>query len=666
MSRTLNLGILAHVDAGKTTLTERLLFEAGAIDAVGRVDNGTTLTDSLDLERQRGITIRSAVASLTIGDVSVNIIDTPGHPDFIAEVDRVLGVLDGAVLVISAVEGVQPQTRVLMRALRRLRVPTVIFINKIDRRGADVDAVLRAVQRRMAVRVVPMTAAAMAGTRAATIVEPEPDDLRSALVEALVDQDPVLFDAYVNDEAAVTARRLRHALAAQTKSNLVCPVYVGSAMTGTGVSALMSGLVDLLPIADGDDAQPCDGTIFKIERGGAGEKIAYVRMFAGTAHVRDRVRAGDTDKITGITVFEHGDWVRRDTVRAGEIGKLSGLTRVQVGASIGARSGDGQPHHFAPPTLEALLTPDRHEDHVALRAALAQLAEQDPLINVRAAASGELAVSLYGEVQKEVIEATLAADYGLAVSFRETTPLYIERPAGSGEAEEIINTPENPFQATIGLRVEPAPTGITFRLAVDYQSVPLYVYRTIDEFASAMEQYVRDALREGLRGWSVTDCEITMFSSSYSVADGPPSRRGPTSTAADFRKLTPLVLMRALRSAGTRVCEPMSRVRVDAPAMTMGGILSALASHGAAVHAQTVRGDDVSIDADLPAAAVQAFHRTLPALTNGDGVLESTFSGYQPVRGDPPTRPRTTANPLNRPEYLAALRGHAPQPQHAS
>ena len=144
----LNLGILAHVDAGKTTLTERLLYEGGVIADVGSVDAGTTQTDSLALEQQRGITIKSAVASFAIGDVHVNLIDTPGHPDFIAEVERVLGVLDGAVLVISAVEGVQPQTRILMRALRRLRVPTLIFVNKIDRAGADVERVLGAVSDR--------------------------------------------------------------------------------------------------------------------------------------------------------------------------------------------------------------------------------------------------------------------------------------------------------------------------------------------------------------------------------------------------------------------------------------------------------------------------------------------------------------------------------------
>src|SRR3989454_12450983 len=154
--RTLNLGILAHVDAGKTTLTERLLYTAGVIDEIGSVDDGSTQTDSLALERQRGITIKSAVVSFAIGGVTVNLIDTPGHPDFIAEGERVLSVLDGAVLVLSAVEGVQPQTRILMRALQRLRVPTLMFVNKVDRAGASDERVLRAISERLAPAIVPM------------------------------------------------------------------------------------------------------------------------------------------------------------------------------------------------------------------------------------------------------------------------------------------------------------------------------------------------------------------------------------------------------------------------------------------------------------------------------------------------------------------------------
>src|SRR3954466_252613 len=168
--RTLNLGILAHVDAGKTTLTERLLYAAGAIDHIGTVDTGTTQTDSLDLERERGITIRSAVASFLLGDLAVDLVDTPGHPDFIAEVERVLGVLDGAVLVVSAVEGVQPQTPLLFRALQRLRVPTLIFVNKVDRAGADHALVIAELVRRLAPGMVPMGRATGAGTREAAFV----------------------------------------------------------------------------------------------------------------------------------------------------------------------------------------------------------------------------------------------------------------------------------------------------------------------------------------------------------------------------------------------------------------------------------------------------------------------------------------------------------------
>src|SRR5882672_9825142 len=168
--RTLNLGILAHVDAGKTTLTERLLYAAGVIDEIGSVDDGSTQTDSLALERQRGITIKSAVVSFVIDDVTVNLIDTPGHPAFIAEVERGLSVRDGAVLVISAVEGVQAQTRVLMRTLQRLHIPTLIFVNKIDRRGAHYDRVLQGISEKLTPAVIPMGSARDLGTGSPSFV----------------------------------------------------------------------------------------------------------------------------------------------------------------------------------------------------------------------------------------------------------------------------------------------------------------------------------------------------------------------------------------------------------------------------------------------------------------------------------------------------------------
>jgi ribosomal protection tetracycline resistance protein len=625
LRRTLNLGILAHVDAGKTTLTERLLYAAGVIDEPGSVDKGTTQTDSLALEQQRGITIRSAVVSFAIDDVTVNLIDTPGHPDFIAEVERVLDVLDGVVLVVSAVEGVQAQTLVLMRALQRLRVPTLFFLNKTDRTGADCGRVLTDIGARLTPAVVP--AASLEGA-----------------VEVLADRDESLLAAYV-DGKTVSERRLRDALAAQTKGALVHPAFCGSAITGEGVDALRAGIARLLPAAPGDADGPPAGAVFKIERAPNGEKIAYVRMFSGTLHTRDRVVFGrdGEGKVTAINVFADGTAEQRPAVRAGEIARVSGLREVQIGDRLGAVAGRAVPHEFPPPTLESVVDPLDRDDRQRLRVALAQLAEQDPLINVQQDDSrAELSVSLYGEVQKEVIEATLASDFDIAVTFRETTPIYVERPVAVGDGLEVLNTESNPFHATIGLRIAPAAeaSGVEFRLAVDHRGVPTYVYKTLGHFGEAMDGYVREALREGLYGWRVTDCVVTMTQSGYSVADGPPSKRGPTSSAADFRKLTPIVVRQALEHAGTVVCEPTVRATVELPADAVGAVIAALARLGAEVDAPSLRGSVATIAAALPAVLADELQRELPRLTRGEGVLDSSFAGYQPVAGDPPVRRR--------------------------
>ncbi len=459
--RTLNLGILAHVDAGKTSLTERLLHAAGVIDEIGSVDDGSTQTDSLVLERQRGITIKSAVVSFPIDDVTVNLIDTPGHPDFIAEVERVLSVLDGTVLVISAVEGVQAQTRVLMRALQRLHIPVLIFVNKIDRRGARYGRVLRNIAGRLTPDIVAMGSAHGLGTRGAGFTPFGAGDTAFAagLADLVTGHDDALLAAWVDDETAVTYSRLRRALAAQAGQGLVHPVFFGSAITGAGVDCLAAGIKELLPAAGGDANGPVSGTVFKVERGPAREKIAYIRMFSGTLRVRDRPRLGHRGegKVTALRVFERGPAVPRPSVAAGQIGQLWGLSDVRIGDTLGEPGTLPARPAFAPPTLETVVVPRRPADKGALHIALAQLAEQDPLINLRQDdVRQEMLVSLYGEVQKEIIQATLAGDFGIDAGFRETTAICIERPVGTGAAVEIIDQEPNPFLATVGLRIEPA------------------------------------------------------------------------------------------------------------------------------------------------------------------------------------------------------------------
>jgi ribosomal protection tetracycline resistance protein len=639
LARTLNLGILAHVDAGKTSLTERLLFAAGIIDEVGSVDDGSTQTDSLELERRRGITIKSAVVSFVVGDVTINLIDTPGHPDFIAEVERVLGVLDGAVLVISAVEGVQAQTRVLFRTLRRLRIPTLIFINKIDRTGARRAGVLAEIATRLTPDIVPMNDVHDLGTRQAD-VEPRPISH-----EALAEHDDALLAAYV-EGAPTPEDLLEKALKAQTANAEAHPVYFGSAITGAGVAALQAAIADLLPAAAGDPDGPLSGTVFKVERGPAGEKIAYVRMFSGTVRVRDKI---DDAKVTAIGVFDRGTAVPSPTVSAGQIGLLKGLSGVQVGDAIG--QGPAGQAQFAPPTLETIVDASRRTERGALRSALAQLAEQDPLINVRQDdVRNEVSVSLYGEVQKEVIQATLAQEYGLDATFRATTTICIERPIGVGEAAELIGVHPNPFLATVGLRVEPAPvgSGMRFQLGVELGSMPIAFFR-------AVEETLHETLRQGLRGWQVTDLTVTMTRSGYWPRQ---SRmhgtfdKSMSSTAGDFRNLTPLVLVAALRRAGTRVYEPIHTFRIEVPADTLAAVLPSLGQLRAVPLATTARGPVCVVDGEVPAARVHELQQLLPALTRGEGVLDSAFERYAPVRGPAPSRPRTDHNPLDRKEYL--------------
>ncbi|GAA3540450.1 translation factor GTPase family protein [Kribbella ginsengisoli] len=653
--RTLNLGILAHVDAGKTSLTERLLYAAGVIDEVGSVDDGSTQTDSLALERRRGITIKSAVVSFAIDDVTVNLIDTPGHPDFIAEVERALSVLDGAVLVISAVEGVQAQTRVLMRTLQRLRIPTLIFVNKLDRRGARAPELLKSIGERLSAGVIAMGAATGLGSPGAGFTQygqADPDFLQM-LIEVLAVNDDQLLTAFVENEHALSYDVLRGKLVEQTRRALVHPVYFGSAITGAGIDELLAAIRELLPAAEGDVDGPVSGSVFKVERGRAGEKIAFVRMFSGAIRTRDRLRFhGDREsKVTSISVFDGGSVLTRPEVTAGQIGKLWGLGEIQIGDVIGVEGSSAESGYFAPPTLETVIAPVRPSDKGNLQVALSQLAEQDPLINLRQDdIRQETFVSLYGEVQKEVIQATLAGEFGIDVTFRETTTICIERLDGIGTAVEFNKQDPNPFLATVGLRVEPAPVneGVSFRLEVELGSMPY-------AFIKAVEETVHDTLRQGIHGWQIPDVQVVMTHSGYSARQSHAHAvfdKSMSSTAGDFRNLTPLVLMTALREAGTTVYEPMHHFQLEIPTDTARGVLAALARLRAIPQVPALGAETSVLEGEIPAAAVYQLEQQLPGLSRGEGVLESSFERYQPVTGPIPNRPRTDNDPLNRRDYL--------------
>ncbi|WP_374375756.1 GTP-binding protein [Dongia sp.] len=644
--RTLNLGILAHVDAGKTSLTERLLFDAGVIDKLGSVDSGNTQTDSLELERQRGITIKAAVVSFNIRGTIVNLIDTPGHPDFIAEVERVLGLLDAAVVVVSAVEGIQAQTRVLIRALRRLAVPFVFFVNKVDRVGAQYDRVFEAIETEMSLRPIAMSSVLHPGSKAAQV---EALDLRSeggriAICNVLCEADDELLADYIHAADTLTAERLRLVLRTQVAKGMVQPVFGGAAITGVGVPALMDAIATIMPSRQPDPNGPVVGDVFKIERGWGGEKQCYISLTSGTVEARQYVQLPKgLSRVTGIHVFESGQTRPATSFRAGQIARVSGLHEARIGDVLGSGSQASRESLFSPPTLETRILSRRPSENAALWLALGQMAEQDPLINLRKnEETGQLFVSLYGEVQKEVIHSTLLADFGLDAVFEETTIICVETLIGCGNGLEVMLKEPNPFMATIGLSVEPRPRseGNLFSVEMDVGQMPTSFYRAIEESASI-------ALKEGVYGWQIIDCHVKLTSARHSSAD---------STAADFRHLTPLVLAAALSEAGTVVCEPIESFSLEAPAACLNSLLAMLAKSGA-VMTETMIVDGIArLAGSLASAKIQNVQQQIPGLTSGAGSMESAFDHYAPINGATPMRARSGPDPFNRAEYLLRLR----------
>jgi ribosomal protection tetracycline resistance protein len=620
-SRTLNLGIVAHVDAGKTSLTERVLYEAGVLDHPGSVDTGDTQTDSMALERQRGITIRSAVVSFEWQATTVNLIDTPGHSDFIAEVERALTVLDAAVLVVSAVEGVQAQTLVLMRALQRLGLPVVVFVNKIDRAGADPDRVLGEVTTRLSPEAFALGQVTGAGTRAA---------------------------AYLPFEMGSTERaELRGTVRDATGH----PVVFGSAITGAGVRELLDALATLLPGEARDASGEPVGTVFKVDRGEGG-RIVLARVRSGSLRVRDRVVVGGrpAEKVTSLRVFDRGRLVTVDEVPAGRIAAVTGWSSARIGDRFGPPPGagdvDGGPtEQFSRPTLETVVDAVRPTDIVPMYAALTELADQDPLIDLRRDdGRREIAVSLYGEVQKEVIAAVLAAEYDVEVTFRPTTSICVERVLGPGSAVQLIGVSPNPFLAQVGLRVEPLPVGAghEFALEIELGSMP-------PAFFTAVREGIAATLEEGVHGWAIPDARVVMTHSGYYPRQSHSHAtfdKAMSSTAQDFRSLTRLVLAEALVVAGTLVCAPVHRFELEVPEDTLGSVLGELNRHRAVPLETTLRGRSAVLVGEVPADAVHGVQQRIPHLTRGEGVFTSGVDHYAPTTGRPPERGRAQPDPF--------------------
>ncbi|ECL1047849.1 TetM/TetW/TetO/TetS family tetracycline resistance ribosomal protection protein [Campylobacter jejuni] len=633
--KIINLGILAHVDAGKTTLTESLLYTSGAIAEPGSVDEGTTRTDTMNLERQRGITIQTAVTSFQWEDVKVNIIDTPGHMDFLAEVYRSLAVLDGAILVISAKDGVQAQTRILFHALRKMNIPTVIFINKIDQAGVDLQSVVQSVRDKLSADIIIKQTVSLSPE----IVLEENTDIEAW--DAVIENNDKLLEKYIAGEPISREKLVREEQRRVQDASLF-PVYYGSAKKGLGIQPLMDAVTGLFqPIGEQGSAALC-GSVFKVEYTDCGQRRVYLRLYSGTLRLRDTVALAGREKlkITEMRIPSKGEIVRTDTAYPGEIVILADDT-LKLNDILGNEK--LLPHKTRidnpMPLLRTTVEPQKPEQREALLNALAEIADTDPLLHFDIdTVTHEIMLSFLGKVQLEVICSLLEEKYHVGVAMKEPSVIYLERPLRKAEYTIHIEVPPNPFWASVGLSIEPLPIGS----GVQYESRVSLGYLN-QSFQNAVMEGVLYGCEQGLYGWKVTDCKICFEYGLY---------YSPVSTPADFRLLSPIVLEQALKKAGTELLEPYLHFEIYAPQEYLSRAYHDAPRYCADIVSTQIKNDEVILKGEIPARCIQEYRNDLTYFTNGQGVCLTELKGYQPAIGKFICQPRRPNSRIDKVRHM--------------
>jgi len=629
-----NIGVFAHVDAGKTTLSEQLLMHSGAIRRAGSVDEGTAHTDNLPVEQRRGISVKATCVNLTWRDVSINLIDTPGHVDFSAEVERSLWALDAAVVVVCAVEGVQPHTETLFHALKEQSIPTLFFLNKTDREGADVPRVLAQIQRLLTPDAVLM----------------EEDD---AVTEFVCAQDDELLEQYLSGEE-FAPDFIRARLTELTRAAAAYPVYSGSALRDEGVIPLLDAMVDLLPapISSGDGL--C-GVVFASTQERVLGRGVWVRLYAGSLENRAPViLPAGVDPLTGeeklvqrkITQIRRVDGSDAGSLIAGEIGVIYGLGDVKVGQVLGDEAllpRRVEPGRLRTPLITVQVIPEKPEDMQALRAACEALSAEDPLLQVRyAKALNELQLHVMGTIQLEIIQELLDTRFGMKVSFSKPAVIYKETIAKAASGFVAYTMPK-PCWAIMRFEIEPAPrgSGVTFKSTVPVRDILL-------RYQHQVEQALPLALHQGRLGWQVTDVNITLVDGNHHQFHTHP---------LDFIVATPWGIQDGLVRGGSTLLEPILETRFLLPPDCVGRVMSDVAlMRGEVTHTET-DADRVLMTALIPVATSVDYASTLASATSGRGSMSVKLHGYR----DCPlelgaTAPRRSVDPLDTSKYILAAR----------
>lgn len=672
-----NIGIMAHIDAGKTTTTERILFYTGRVHRMGEVHDGAATMDWMEQEQERGITITSAATTahwLRNGiDHRINIIDTPGHVDFTAEVERSLRVLDGAVAVFCAVGGVEPQSETVWRQADRYGVPRIAFVNKMDRIGADFENVVDMVRDRLGAKAHPVQYPLGSGdlftgvvdlvTMKGTVYEDElgskfieteipdslkakVDDLRHQLVEAAVEHDDELLERYLGG-VEPTEAELRQAIRESTISGEIFPVFCGSAFKNKGVQSLLDGVIDYLPspmdvppilghlphkdetreVREADDDAPFSALAFKIMTDPYVGKLTFFRVYSGSIpagnHVMNATK-GRKERVGRILQMHANKREERDEVFAGDIAAAIGLKDVRTGDTL------CDPAHpiileamkFPEPVISVAIEPRTKADQDKLGSGLGKLSDEDPTFRVYTDdETGQTIISGMGELHLEVLVDRLRREFGVdanigrpQVSYRETIRASTEKVQG----RFVRQTGGRGQYGHVVINIQPTESGVGFLFEDKIRggAIPR-------EYISSVEQGVKDALQNGVvAGFPVIDVKVELVDGSYHDVD---------SSEMAFKIAGSMALKEGVKRSKPVLLEPVMDVEVVTPSDYLGDLIGDLSSRRGRVGGMTDRGDAQVIGASVPLGEMFGYSTTLRSLSQGRAVYTMQFSSYEEV-----------------------------------
>ncbi len=673
MERYRNIGIIAHIDAGKTTTTERILFYTGKTHRIGSVDDGTTVTDWMEQERERGITIVSAAVSAVWKDYQINIIDTPGHIDFTAEVQRSLQVLDGGIVVFDAVQGVEPQSETVWRQADRYRVPRICFVNKMDRVGASFERTVQMVRDRLGANPIPLqipigSEADFQGaidliTMKATFwgddlgMAPQETEIpegqreeaelqRERMVEKIAELDDALTLKYLEGES-ISTEELKRALRRSVLANQATPVFCGSSLKNKGVQPLLDAVIDYLPSpADvppviginpnseeeierpADDDAPASALVFKIVTDPYVGRLAYIRVYSGTINQGSKIynpTKGRQERI-GRLIRMYAD--RRediDEVRAGDIAAVLGLKNSFTGDTLcdAANTIVLENISFPEPVISVSIEPKTLADQDKLSLSLKKLSEEDPTFHVRSDENtGQTIISGMGELHLEVLVDRMLREFKVGatvgrprVAYRET----ITRPVEKAEFRYVKQTGGRGQYGHVVLELEPAPqgSGIEFENRIVGGVIP-------KEYIPAVEKGVMGATEAGvLAGYPVTDVKISLYDGSYHDVD---------SSEMAFKIAASLAFKEGMQRGRPVLLEPIMRVEALIPEEYLGEIIGQLNARRGEIQGMEIRpGNAQAVRALVPLGEMFGYATEIRSATQGRGVFTMEFEHYAPV-----------------------------------